>query len=108
MEQYSNVTNTTKKRSFSDKISDGFGTEFTENSHGIRTEMCFRTEFGQIGRCPKKPRRKLYFRPKFRPKYISDGFRTVFAQTQLWDIGLNFKRISDEIEFIFLRFSDGI
>jgi len=50
---------TTKKRSFSNGISDGFGTEFTENSHGFRTEMCFRTEFGQIGRCPKKLRRKL-------------------------------------------------
>ena len=59
--------------------------------------MCFRTKFGQIVRCSKKPRRKLYFRPKFRLKYISDGFRTVFAQTQLWDIGLNFKRISDGI-----------
>ncbi|AES88279.1 hypothetical protein MTR_4g051820 [Medicago truncatula] len=70
---------TTKNLSFS----DGFGTEFTELSHGIRTEMHFRTEFGQIGRCPKKPRRKSYFRPKFRLKYNSDGFRMVFAQSQL-------------------------
>ncbi|KEH35188.1 hypothetical protein MTR_3g081460 [Medicago truncatula] len=89
--------------SFLDGISDGFGTGFTELSHGIRTKMRFRTEFGQIGRCPKKPRRKSYFHPKFRPKYISDGFRTVFAQTQLWDIGLNFKRILDGIELNFRR-----
>ena len=49
-----NLVHTTKKMSFS----DGFGTEFKEDSHGIRMEMCFRTDFKRIGRWPKKLRRK--------------------------------------------------
>ena len=97
---FTSSTCTTKKRSFSDRISDGFGTEFTDISHRFGTKIHFRTEFGQIGRCPKKPRRKLYFRPKFRPKYISDGFRTVFTQTCLWDIGLTSNGFRTEFNLI--------
>jgi len=37
----------------------------------------FRTDFRQTDCRPKKPRHKI----EFRPKNISDGFRTVFTRT---------------------------
>lgn len=52
--------------------------------------MFFRTEFGRISWRLKRPRRKLEIRPKFRPKNISDGFRTELSKT--------FQRISDGIK----------
>jgi len=73
--------------SFSDEISDGFVTEFTDNSHGIRTEMCFRTDTA----LSEKAASQIIYNS------VPKVFQTDFAPFRLWDIGIDYRRISGGI-----------
>jgi len=67
--------------SFSDEISDGFVTEFMNNSHGIRTDTAL----------SEKAASQIIYNS------VPKVFQTDFAPFRLWDIGIDYRRISGGI-----------